>query len=198
MNHFPAKPHHHGALRAALIQAGIDILQSDGLQGLTLRKCAARAGVSHAAPAHHFDGLVGLKGAIAHHGLLLFRDAMLAASAGAADDLAQLKGICQGYLDFAAAQPALFRLMFGFEKHEHRKVSVELDGDLAYEVLREACAPFVRDDLPAPILEAQVWSLIHGYATLYLSGNFLRELHALPQQQAFEQVMAALDRMVTR
>ena len=192
------KPHHHGDLRAALIQAGLDILQTDGLHGLSLRKCAARAGVSHAAPAHHFDGLVGLKGAIAHHGLTLFRDAMVIAAKDAQNDLARLKGICRGYLNFVAERPALFRLMFGFEKHEHLKVSAELSDDLAYEVLHKACAPFVRNDLPAPILEAQVWSLIHGYATLYLTGNFLRELHALPEQDAFDQVMGALDRMVTR
>ena len=139
MNTSQDKPHHHGDLRAALIQAGLDILQTDGLHGLSLRKCAARAGVSHAAPAHHFDGLVGLKGAIAHHGLTLFRDAMVLAAKDAQTDLAYLKGICRGYLDFVAARPALFRLMFGFEKHEHRKVSVELGDDLAYEVLHNAC-----------------------------------------------------------
>ncbi|SFR35729.1 transcriptional regulator, TetR family [Yoonia tamlensis] len=197
MSQTPPKPHHHGDLRAALIRAGIDILQTDGFHGLSLRKCAARAGVSHAAPAHHFDGLAGLKGAIAHHGLTLFREAMVAASKDETDDLARLKGICRGYLNFVAARPALFRLMFGFESHEIEKAAREIDDAVAYDVLRAACAPFVRKDLPAPILEAQVWSLIHGYATLYLTGNFLRDVHALPEQEAFDQVMAALDRMVS-
>jgi AcrR family transcriptional regulator len=192
------KPHHHGDLRAALVQAGIDILQTDGLNGLSLRKCAARAGVSHAAPAHHFDGLVGLKGAIAHHGLTLFREAMADASEEAQTDIARLKGICRGYVNFVAERPALFRLMFGFEAHEREKAAREIDDTVAYDLLRAACAPFVRADLPAPILEAQVWSLIHGYATLYLTGNFLRDVHALPEQEAFDQVMVALDRMVAR
>ncbi len=61
----PEKPHHHGNLREALIVAGIEILKEGGLPALTLRACAARAGVSHAAPAHHFDGLPGLVTAIA-------------------------------------------------------------------------------------------------------------------------------------
>jgi DNA-binding transcriptional regulator YbjK len=54
------KKPHHGNLRAALVSAGIELLEEGGLEALTLRKCAARAGVSHAAPAHHFEGLQGL------------------------------------------------------------------------------------------------------------------------------------------
>ena len=57
----PAKKHHHGNLRPALIKAGIALLEEGGIDALSLRKCAARAGVTHAAPAHHFDGLAGLK-----------------------------------------------------------------------------------------------------------------------------------------
>ena len=80
MQHEPPKPHHHGNLRNALIEAGIDLLKEGGLPNLTLRKCAALAGVSHAAPAHHFDGLDGLRQAIASEGFSRFRQAMLDAS----------------------------------------------------------------------------------------------------------------------
>ena len=59
------KQHHHGNLREALITAGVGLLNEGGLSALTLRKCAARAGVSHAAPAYHFKGLNGLLTAIA-------------------------------------------------------------------------------------------------------------------------------------
>jgi AcrR family transcriptional regulator len=64
------KPHHHGNLREALINAGLLLLKEDGLDGLTLRRAAARAGVSHAAPAHHFSGKQGLVAAIAARGFL--------------------------------------------------------------------------------------------------------------------------------
>ena len=68
--------HHHGDLRNALIRAGLDILDTEGLDALTLRKAAARAGVSHAAPAHHFQGKEGLLAAIAAHGYEQFRALM--------------------------------------------------------------------------------------------------------------------------
>ena len=60
----PRTAHHHGDLRQALVAAGIELLDEGGLAALTLRRCAARAGVSHAAPAHHFKGLRGLLTAI--------------------------------------------------------------------------------------------------------------------------------------
>ena len=50
-------PYHHGELREALITAGRALLEEKGLRGFTLRECARRAGVSHAAPAHHFASL---------------------------------------------------------------------------------------------------------------------------------------------
>src|ERR1700742_4006058 len=53
-------PYHHGALRDALLQAAERVLERDGLAGLTLRAVAREAGVSHAAPTHHFGDLTGL------------------------------------------------------------------------------------------------------------------------------------------
>src|SRR6185437_15171104 len=55
-----ASPYHHGALRDALLEAAERVLERDGLAGLTLRAVAREAGVSHAAPTHHFGDLTGL------------------------------------------------------------------------------------------------------------------------------------------
>ena len=52
--------YHHGALRDALLEAAERVLEHDGLAGLTLRAVAREAGVSHAAPTHHFGDLTGL------------------------------------------------------------------------------------------------------------------------------------------
>ena len=78
------RPHHHGNLRSALIDSGLALLANEGLAGLTLRRAAAAAGVSHAAPAHHFDGLPGLLTAIAARAFQLFADQMEAAQIGRA------------------------------------------------------------------------------------------------------------------
>ena len=67
------------ALRDVLIEAGIALLNEGGMAALTLRRAAARAGVSHAAPAYHFDGLPGLLTAIAARAFADFSNRMQAA-----------------------------------------------------------------------------------------------------------------------
>ena len=162
------KPHHHGNLREALVDAGVSLLETDGLNALSLRKCAAIAGVSHAAPAHHFGGLNGLIAAIATRGFLSFADYMTKEKDRCRSNPAtQLRGILIGYLNFAADHPALFTLMFG------TRIEIEVDNTLAsaanmsYAMLADACAPFIEPNDPSPrATEVLVWSLVHGYATL--------------------------------
>ena len=55
------RPYHHGALRAALLDAAEAILDRDGIAALTLRAVAREAGVTHTAPRHHFGDLTGLR-----------------------------------------------------------------------------------------------------------------------------------------
>ncbi|OUS38487.1 TetR family transcriptional regulator [Rhodobacterales bacterium 56_14_T64] len=188
------KPHHHGDLRTALIQAGISLLSEGGKESLTLRKCAARAGVSHAAPAHHFDGLAGLRAAIAKEGFRLFRLSMLAAcDDNNPSDLDRLKGICSGYLNFAIENPALFDLIFSAAPMAGFEADLEQGTTFAYKVLRDACAPVVPEGQDPMVVETQVWSLIHGYTNLYMAGRFGP---VDPTQQArgpFDAVMALLD-----
>lgn len=188
------KPHHHGDLRSALIQAGIELLAEGGKETLTLRKCAARAGVSHAAPAHHFDGLSGLRTAIAQQGFQIFRQSMLKASQKSdQNDLTRLKAVCSGYLNFAIENPALFDLIFSSALMANFEDKVKSDTLLSYDVLRDACAPFVPAGHDPMQIETQVWSLIHGYTHLYMAGRFGP---VDPTQQArgpFDAVMALLD-----
>ena len=61
----PKSAYHHGDLRTALLDAGDTVLAEHGLRGFTLRECARRAGVSHAAPKHHFSDVRGFLTAIA-------------------------------------------------------------------------------------------------------------------------------------
>src|SRR6266496_6860206 len=72
-------PYHHGALHDALLEAAERVLERDGLSGLTLRAVAREAGVSHAAPTHHFGDLTGLLSELAAIGFRMFNVAMVAA-----------------------------------------------------------------------------------------------------------------------
>src|SRR5712671_6417935 len=69
-------PYHHGALHDALLKAAERVLERDGLAGLTLRAVAREAGVSHAAPTHHFGDLTGLVSELAAIGFRQFNVAM--------------------------------------------------------------------------------------------------------------------------
>lgn len=152
-------------LREALIEAGLALLGEGGPQALTLRRAAARAGVSHAAPAHHFDGLAGLMTAMAERAFRRFADSMAAArNAAGPDPHARLLSVCDGYLDFARANAGLFHLMFAAPEVDRADPALAAASRTAYGLLRDACAPF--GDPRPEVLERAVWSLVHGYASL--------------------------------
>lgn len=184
--------HHHGNLRQALVEAGIALLKDGGLEALSLRKCAARAGVSHAAPAHHFDGVDGLRVAIAEEGFVRFRQRMLDfADAGPQTPRGRLRGICKGYLAFAREDPALYDLIFSFRATSRLIKEMQVNSAPSYQVLRETCAPLVPPGTDPLVIETQVWSLVHGFALLILSGRFG------PDPVPEDAVLALLDRIGT-
>lgn len=193
----PKKPHHHGDLREALVMAGVRLLEEGGPEALTLRRCAAMAGVSHAAPAHHFDGLPGLKLAIAGEGFRRFRNYLVDAEIlGDQTPRGRLRSICRGYLNFARDNRALFWLIFGYDLSESPRHEITYVGSYSYAPLRRCCAPFVPEGTAPEIIESQVWSLIHGFTSLYLSGRF--QAARDPSDEAarnglFDAVMGLLD-----
>ena len=156
------------SLRDTLILAGMALLEEGGMPALTLRRTAARAGVSHAAPAHHFDGLPGLLTAMAARAFQLFADATFAGrESGGSDPFQRLLGTTQGYLAFAAAHQGLFHLMFVSPEVDRADPSVAPHASRAYQILREACLPFAAPGATEdPHLETAVWAMVHGYATL--------------------------------
>ena len=161
----PLRPHHHGNLREALIDAGLMLLREEGAQGLTLRRAAALAGVSHAAPAHHFGGLDGLLTAIAARAFALFTAEMETARDRAdPTPFARLAGVCDGYLAFSRQNAGLFQVMFATPALNRDDADLLASSMAAYHVLQDACAPFAGAS-PAE-LELAVWSLVHGYAAL--------------------------------
>src|ERR1700710_3141775 len=93
-----ASPYHHGALRDALLQAAERVLDRDGLPGLTLRAVAREAGVSHAAPTHHFGDLTGLLSELAAIGFRRFNAAMIAARASETHPLMKAMANAKAYV----------------------------------------------------------------------------------------------------
>ena len=182
--------HHHGNLREALIVAGLALLEKGGPAALTLRKTAALAGVSHAAPANHFNGLISLKVAIVARGHVIFARTMQEfAAAAPSTPQDQLNAICEGYIVFAQRNRALFELMFEYfwvtseEVDETSLNEKKQAASASYQILSEACLPFEHNNNDALNTETMVWSLVHGYAMLFTgakSGGHLKPGRSIP------------------
>jgi AcrR family transcriptional regulator len=169
-----AKPYHHGELREALVTAGRKLLEEKGLRGFTLRECARRAEVSHAAPAHHFASIDDLLAEIAIRGYHELTAAMTAeAHRSGNDPAARLVGEGVGYMAFAAANPVLFQLMFSREGNRFETPKLMTAAKSAYHLLREAVEAVI-PQAPGEVKERMVdfaWSSVHGFITLVLEGQ---------------------------
>lgn len=167
------KPYHHGNLRESLLQAAEALLEARGAAALTLREVAKAAGVSHAAPYHHFESLEALSAAVAERGFAALADEM--AAARGADVREHLLGICEAYVRFALRRPEQFRLMFGpLLAHKQKHPQLQQSAERSFGVLLQAAQEFS----PAEGVELALcgWSLAHGYAHLAID----RVIETLP------------------
>lgn len=106
------KPYHHGDLSRALIDAARRVLETEGPGALSLRAVAREAGVSPAAPYHHFKDKGDLLDAVAHEGWDLLGEAMSNARANAASPQSAMAELGVAYVRFARENPALYRVMY--------------------------------------------------------------------------------------
>lgn len=188
--------YHHGALREALLQAAERLLERDGVQGLTLRAAAREAGVSHAAPKHHFGDLSGLLTELAILGFERFR-AYLAA--GLRDDLSpreKLDAIGRGYVAFAKAHSGLFLMMFRSERLDMSRPALRAAARASQDVLASALgedgAGADHLTLEAAGRIARAWSLVHGFSILLIDGRWRPLLARLPEGATAEDLLEAV------
>ena len=167
----PTRPYHHGDLRQAVLTAAIAALDESGPTQLSLRDLARRAGVSHAAPAHHFGDKAGLLTAVAAQGYQLLADTLTAARQRSADFLE----VGVAYVRFAVDHRAHFEVMFRPDLYRPDDPEVatarQRAADALYGGVRSVAATGRGPD--TPLAGVAAWSLVHGFATLWLN-------HALP------------------
>lgn len=157
------RPYHHGDLRRAILTAALDVIAADGPSSLSLRDLARRAGVSHAAPAHHFKDRTGLLTAIAAEGFGLLATALREA--------ADLKEAGVRYVRFAREHPAHFQVMFAPELLRADDLELTTGRALAGDALREAVSGVHPEGVDPRLAGVAAWSLAHGFATLLLGRN---------------------------
>lgn len=172
----PEGRYHHGDLRRALIAVSRQIISERGPEALSLRGAARRLGVSHAAPQYHFRDKRELLAAVAAGGFDELAVAMQKAAGSAGDGARErLNAAGVAYVRFAAAHPALFRVMFGPELPRRDSPTLEQSSRAAFQILVDAAQDAVeatqgdREDLA--VVTTAAWSVVHGLALLWLDGH---------------------------
>src|SRR6201997_3776959 len=133
-------PYHHGALRDALLKAAERVLERDGLAGLTLRAVAREAGVSHAAPTHHFGDLTGLVSELAAIGFRQFNQAMAESCTPETPYPARGLARARAYVAYAQAHPGMYGLMFRTERLDYSRPSLHEAAEASFAGLAHAIA----------------------------------------------------------
>lgn len=194
MTQDPEKPYHHGDLRAALLAVAEAELTERGVEAFSLRAVAKRAGVSHAAPAHHFVDAGGLLTALAAEGYRQFVATQLQREAVAAPDAAsQMVAAGLGYVDFARLRPALFRLMFGSFRPDFADPELSVAARRAFVHLEQGVRACKAGADPQEV--AAVWAIAHGLADLMAAGR-LHNLASLPEAERDAALTAIISRML--
>lgn len=192
--------YHHGDLRSALLAAAGDLLSERGVEGFSLREVARRAGVSAAAPKHHFSDVRSLLTALATIAFDDLADRLEAASAGLETERAsriRAQGIA--YVRFALDNPGRFDLMWRRPLLDVADADYRRAGDRAFAMLDrlvrgEDAPPLDRDD-PQMAPPVACWALVHGFAKLALEGALGADAAAV--ERATERLLpAALQQLI--
>lgn len=186
------RSYHHGDLRAKLIDTVRKLVEKKGPDGFSVTEASRLAGVSSAAPYKHFRDRHQIVQAVAAAGMARLGDRMRAGLAAApASGHARIQAIGQGYIDFARAEPGVFRLMFGLTDHHSEDPELVEAGAATYGVLVTEVAQFL--DLPEddPDVRARaymLWTFVHGHSFLQIDGKTEQNRPDLSEAEYLETV----------
>jgi AcrR family transcriptional regulator len=163
-----SRSYHHGDLRQAVLTAAVAAITESGPARVSLRDLARRAGVSHAAPAHHFGDKAGLLAALAAEGYDLLADALERAQR----DTGEFLEVGVAYVRFALEHRAHFEVMYRPDLYSADDPTVQAARERAGAALYEGVGalPDERRGHDAHLAGVAAWSLVHGFATLWLNG----------------------------
>lgn len=167
-------------LREKVLNASLALIGEGGLDRLSMREVARKAGVSHQAPYHYFGDREAILAALASEGFLkLGRSLARAAAQAGSEPVKAVEAMGRAYVEFAVRNPAYFQAMFRadavpLERYpEARKREDEAFGKLVEGIDRA----FSRQ--PAEVrrtIAVACWAMVHGLATLILEGSLARKL----------------------
>lgn len=170
--------YHHGDLRRTLLDEAALIIRENGEAGLSLRKLAIKAGVSHTAPYHHFKDKQELLSAIAEEGFCRFRDILTMEGSELSEK--RLQRFVRDYLAFAVDHAEYYDLMFGGHLWKSDRVfpALQKEAHGLFRAYAELVRSWQQQKLINPELNtlrySQVsWSTLHGMSRLLIDGIYL-------------------------
>jgi AcrR family transcriptional regulator len=186
------KTYHHGDLKNALIKAGVEILAKDGVSGLSLRKVASRAGVSHTAPYSHFVDKQALIAAISTEGFRqLYERISSVAEEYKAKPSRQLIEVAWAYVQFAMDDRDRFKVMFSgvLEKEKEYPEFVaesQRNFQLVKMTVEASQASGVLRSGPADWVALSAWGIVHGFVILLIEGQIP---HTILEQKSLRELL---------
>jgi AcrR family transcriptional regulator len=184
-------------LRSALLDGVRDAVGEHGASALSLRDVARRAGVSHAAPAHFFGSKSGLLTAFAVQGFSQLATVVAGEVAHSAphDGPSTLAAIGRGYVRFAIAHQAHFEVMFRVDALDPTSSELTQVTDATYAILSDTIRRCGIEGALAgrdpDLVAVSAWSIVHGLASLLISGWLLGRAPTT-DPEALGQAVAAL------
>jgi AcrR family transcriptional regulator len=190
-----SEPYHHGNLHAALLEAARTLVEELGMDGFSLRELARRAGVSPAAPYHHFKDKSALIRALAEESQVRLGISSHQAIQGIIDPTQKLSALGVAYVLYAFDHPSEFRIMFRQElKSPLGKPQTSLEQnetiapDPAFQLLKDTliecrqagCIP-ITNEQALEIASINMWALVHGLATLIIDGPLSQTIRTREQ-----------------
>lgn len=165
-----ADHYHHGDLANALRQAAAQLLEERGVAGFSLREVARRAGVSHAAPAHHFGDAQGLLTAVAVEAFKHLAAETEAAVAGINDPVEALAQLGRAYVTVSVEHPGHCAIVFRTDALHPDDPEYQEWGRRAFRVLEDTVDRLARaqaPDLDTDLAAALCWSTVQGLITVH-------------------------------
>jgi AcrR family transcriptional regulator len=190
--------YHVGNLRESLIEQALALLESGGLEGLSLRKVAAAAGVSHTAAYRHFDDKNALLAAVAEEGFRLLYDYQRRVVAEAGDDLTErFLNLGWLYVKFTIEYPQHARIMFGgagleFKLYPALLAAAAKTFRQLLEVVRRGQEQGVIAAGSSKHRALAAWAIVHGVAMLVLDGQIHLRGDAADTEKTVKSVISIL------
>jgi AcrR family transcriptional regulator len=164
------KKYHHGELRQALLDAVDQLVRTKGPDAVTLRECARLAGVSHAAPLHHFKDYHALLSAyVAQQWILVAERMRVRRAAAGPDPNDALDAVGLAYIESGMRTPGLFGLLLRPDLCPRLgSEAFELGAKPAHEELVGAVKRCTGGSDRDEALAELAWSAVHGFVELQL------------------------------